>query len=45
MSIVSMLVCFGFLGFFLFVMPLAIYLFAKLFPNKYRGVLDFPRIR
>jgi len=42
MSIVSMLVCFVFLGFFLFVLPLAIYLFARLFPDKYPSFIGFP---
>ncbi len=35
MSVVSILLCFVFLGFFLLLMPLAIYLFAKLVPEKY----------
>jgi hypothetical protein len=42
MSIVNMLVCFVFLGFFLFVVPLSIYLFARFFPNKYPSFIGFP---
>jgi hypothetical protein len=42
MSILSIFVCFVFLGFFLFVMPLSIYLFAKLFPDKYPSFIGFP---
>jgi hypothetical protein len=42
MSIVTGFVCFVFLGFFLFVLPLSIYLFAKLFPDEYPGFIGFP---
>ena len=42
MLIVPLLLWIVFLGFFLFVMPLSIYLFAKLFPDKYPSFIGFP---
>jgi hypothetical protein len=42
MSIASSLICLVFLGFFLCVMPLSIYLFAKRFPSKYPSFIGFP---
>lgn len=42
MSTTSMLLWFVFLGFFLFVMPLLLYLFAQRFPDKYPNFIGFP---
>jgi hypothetical protein len=42
MSITAIVVCVVFLAFFLFVMPLSIYLFAKLFPDRYPSFIGFP---
>ena len=42
MSIASLLLCIAFLGFFLLVMPLSLYLFARLFPDRYPGFIGFP---
>ncbi len=42
MSTASLLLCFAFLGFFLFLMPLLLYLFARRFPDKYPSFIGFP---
>lgn len=42
MSIVSVMLWCVFLAFFLLVLPVSIYLFAKLFPNEYPSFIGFP---
>jgi hypothetical protein len=41
-SIASILLWCGFLVFFLLILPVSIYLFAKWLPNEYPGFIGFP---
>jgi len=42
MSLASVFVLLGFLAFFLFVVPVSIYLFAKFFPQRGSSIFGFP---
>jgi hypothetical protein len=42
MSLASVFVLLGFLAFFLFVVPVSIYLFAKFFPKRGSSMFGFP---
>ena len=43
MSLASVFVLLGFLAFFLFVIPVGIWLFAKYFPQRGNSVFGFPQ--